>query len=171
MIAKEDIRKQLPLRLREWLNNQNRFKTIAELSRYLEINKATLDDYFNGRNHPKGENLDKLIEVTHLPLLLQIKEASTNIKTNDNIQSSGQNRMKSNNQELSLNKAQEVHATIIKLNELLDYFKKANAEERAILRKTIPPVQIGYITSLIKALYNEDEFQQWILFSEYKLSK
>lgn len=78
MISKEDIRKQLPLRLREWFQNQNKWKTRVELSRHLGINIKTLDDYFNGRNHPKEENLNKLIEVTQIPFLIQFQKETNN---------------------------------------------------------------------------------------------
>lgn len=173
MISKENILKELPLRLREWFQSQRKWKTRTELARDLGINSRTFDDYFNGRNLPRGENLLKLVNVANLPILIEIQNLNSKNKQYSNTSPSlnkkeetPSSRDKGNP---SLEKAHQVHLSLIKLNELLDFFKKATAEERTELKKTIPPQQIGYITSLLKALYNEDEFQQWIFFSEYKL--
>jgi transcriptional regulator with XRE-family HTH domain len=74
MTKKEQIKKELPLRLREWFQSQSKWKTQTELARFLGINPKTLNDYFNGHNNPRGENLKKLADLTHLPILLELQK-------------------------------------------------------------------------------------------------
>jgi hypothetical protein len=51
----------------------------------------------------------------------------------------------------------------------LEFFKKGSKDDRDVLRKAIPGRDVGYVTSLLRALYDEDQFDAWILFSEYSL--
>ena len=165
MDLKEQIKKELPLKLRAWFQGQNKWKSLIEIAKHLDINKHTMSDYFNGRNYPKGENLKKLTDLTQLPILIELKQKEFgNIHQNQNIK-------EQKNDIPPLENANTVYQKLTELNTLLDYFKKGTAKEREVLRQVIPPMQIGYITSLLKALYNEDEFQQWIFFSDYKMKK
>ncbi len=50
----------------------------------------------------------------------------------------------------------------------LEYFKNGIKEDREIFREVVPPEDIGYITTLLKALYSEDQFQRWIFISRYR---
>lgn len=165
MTSAEQIKKELPSKLRAWFQGQTKWKSLIEIANQLGINKHTMSDYFNGRNYPKGENLKKLAEITQLPILLQIPQNDTGKKQ---VQKKNEVPQSDNS---TLNNANEVYQKLTELNTLLEHFKKGTAKEREVLRQTIPPMQIGYITSLLKALYNEDEFQQWIFFSEYKMNK
>ena len=165
-MTKEQIKKELPLRLREWFQNQTRWKKRVEIAKHLNINEKTLDDYFNGRNYPKKENLKKLAELTKLPMLVELQQ-----NQNKNKMPQPTTIKTKRDDDSALQKANVVHQKLSELDNLLEYFKKGTAKEREMLRYVIPPMQIGYITSLLKALYNEDEFQQWIFFSDYKMKK
>jgi hypothetical protein len=49
----------------------------------------------------------------------------------------------------------------------LEPFKKGTAEDRALLRRTVAARDVGYLTSLLKAMYDEDQFQTWVYFTHY----
>ena len=164
-MTSKEIKKELPSKLRAWFQGQNKWKSLIEIAKYLDINKHTMSDYFNGRNYPKGENLKKVATLTQLPILLELQQNEIGNKQPKQI-------TKEQNKEISpLENANNVYHKLTELIALLDYFKKGTAKEREMLRQVIPPMQIGYTTSLLKALYNEDEFQQWIFFSDYKMKK
>ena len=167
MDPKDQIKKELPTKLRQWFQGQTKWKSLIEMAKHLEINKHTMSDYFNGRNYPKGENLKKLTDLTQLPILLQLQQNNSGNKAQKQ-----DIKAQTLSKEISpLQNANDVYTKLTDLIALLDYFKKGTAKEREVLLQVIPPMQIGYITSLLKALYNEDEFQQWIFFSEYKIEK
>lgn len=60
-----------------------------------------------------------------------------------------------------------VRATLRKLVAQLDYFKKGTDNDRKKFRETIDPVEVGYVTSILRALFDEDGFQRWMLATEY----
>jgi hypothetical protein len=69
----------------------------------------------------------------------------------------------------SFSRAADIRRAILELSIQLEYFKQGSRAHREALRRTIPGRDIGYLTSLLRALYDEDQFETWILFSEYSL--
>jgi len=63
--------------------------------------------------------------------------------------------------------AKAVKATLRQLVEQLDYFKKGTEVDRKKFRETIDPMEVGYVTSILKALFDEEGFQRWILVAEF----
>lgn len=51
----------------------------------------------------------------------------------------------------------------------LEYFKEGPPEVREIFREVVPPEDVGYVTTLLRALFSEDQFQRWILMSDYRV--
>lgn len=68
-------------------------------------------------------------------------------------------------------KASEVSRLMRELSQELEFFKRGSKSDRDVVRRMIPGRDVGYLTSLLRALYDEDQFEAWILFSEYSLSK
>jgi hypothetical protein len=64
--------------------------------------------------------------------------------------------------------AREVRKDVDRLLADIEFFKRASAPERAVLRSLLPARDVGYLTSLLKAMYDEDQFQTWLYFTEYK---
>src|SRR6266568_3041299 len=60
-----------------------------------------------------------------------------------------------------------VKATLKKLIAQLDYFKRGTDGDRQRFREIVDPVEVGYVTSILKALFDEDGFQRWMLATEY----
>jgi len=55
------------------------------------------------------------------------------------------------------------------LDRELQYFRNGSPSDREQLRRVVHGQDVGYITSLLKALYDEDKFQSWQLFANYQM--
>ena len=66
-------------------------------------------------------------------------------------------------------KAKNVMRLMMSLSSELEYFKSCTENERKIFKKTVPGQDVGYLTTLLRALYDEDKFQRWLLFSTYTM--
>lgn len=53
----------------------------------------------------------------------------------------------------------------------LEFFKAGSAEDREAFRRAIPGEQLGYVVSLLKALYDEEAFREWLHFSRLDLTE
>ncbi|MBI4167294.1 MAG: helix-turn-helix transcriptional regulator [Acidobacteria bacterium] len=53
----------------------------------------------------------------------------------------------------------------------LEFFKAGSAEDREAFRRAIPGEQLGYVVSLLKALYDEDTFREWLHFTHLDLTE
>lgn len=67
----------------------------------------------------------------------------------------------------SASPARAVRDTLGKLAEQLNYFKRGTDADRRKFREVVDPVDVGYITALLKALFDEEGFQRWILATEF----
>jgi len=65
--------------------------------------------------------------------------------------------------------AKAVKATLRQLVEQLEYFKKGTRADRKKFCEQIDPMEIGYVTSLLKALFDEEGFQRWILAAQFEM--
>jgi transcriptional regulator with XRE-family HTH domain len=66
-------------------------------------------------------------------------------------------------------RARTVMRLLMSLSKELEFFKSCSENERRIFKKTVPGQDVGYITTLLRALYDEDKFQRWLLFSTYTM--
>jgi len=163
----ETLKHQLTITLRQWFQSQTQWKSLKELAQATTINYNTLKHYFEGHNFPTEENLKKLIKIIKIPALLEFinKEKLSKAET---IHS--QETLSFSYQDAS-QKAQKVYELLLKLNDDLEFFKKGTQKDRETFRNTIPGKDIGYIIALLKALYDEDAFQNWLFFVEYKMRR
>ena len=65
--------------------------------------------------------------------------------------------------------AKKIKELLVHLAHELEYFKQTPDFSRETFRKVVPGEDVGYITTLLRALYNEDQFQRWLLFSKYEM--
>jgi hypothetical protein len=61
--------------------------------------------------------------------------------------------------------AKSVRSAIRQLLNELEYFKRGTEADRKAFREAIDPMEIGYLTSLLKALFDEEGFQRWVLLA------
>lgn len=66
-------------------------------------------------------------------------------------------------------RARNVMKLLMSLSEELEFFKRCSENERRTFKKIVPGQDVGYITTLLRALYDEDKFQRWLLFSTYTM--
>lgn len=66
-------------------------------------------------------------------------------------------------------RARTVLRLLMSLSKELEFFKSCTEDERRIFKKTVPGQDVGYITTLLRALYDEDRFQKWLFFSTYRM--
>jgi hypothetical protein len=57
------------------------------------------------------------------------------------------------------------------LKDELEFFKTGSAEDREAFRRAVPGEQLGYVVSLLKALYDEEAFREWLHFSQLDLTE
>jgi hypothetical protein len=155
MVPKID-RERLALELKAWLRSQQRFRTIRELESVTGIPYSSLRDYFCGHAAPVGDRLRRLASLTKVPSLLERLGSGT---------TAGETVAPSD--EL-VNLAAKVREDADRLLADLEPFKRGTPQDRAVLKSTLPPRDVGYLTSLLKALYDEDQFETWLYFVEYK---
>jgi hypothetical protein len=66
-------------------------------------------------------------------------------------------------------RAKTVMLLLMSLSSELEFFKTCTENDRKIFKKIVPGQDVGYITTLLRALYDEDKFQRWLLFSTYTM--
>ena len=147
-------RERIAIDLKKWLRSQGRYKTVKDLQAPTGIPYESLKDYFQGRSVPSGERLEKLAALTALPSLVAL--SPTRSAQPSKATTSSRKEM-----------AQSVFTTIHRLLNELNFFKRGTPADRAILRQIVPARDIGYLTTLLKAMYDEDQFQTWLYFAEY----
>jgi type III secretory pathway component EscV len=66
-------------------------------------------------------------------------------------------------------RAKKVANILVMLSTELEFFKRCSQGDREIFKKVVQGPDVGYITTLLRALYDEDKFQRWLLFSTYDM--
>lgn len=91
-------------------------------------------------------------------ILLKVAEKQSN-GTNEDLKEGGD----------AEERAKKTMRLLLNLSTELEFFKKCSEKERALFKKIVPGQDVGYITTLLRALYDEDKFQRWLLFSNYDM--
>ena len=136
------------------------FRTQSGLSRtqlaaYLGISLKTLDPWFRktqsgykpGKNNLKRieEFLESMGAVPRERLGLTVPVAADEAK----------------------HRSQKLRYLLLLLEDELRWFREAQAEEREVLRKELNFKDVGYISSLLGMLGNEEMFQRWRTLTNY----
>jgi hypothetical protein len=151
MHSKAD-RDRIAIELKKWLRSHSLYRKVADLQAPTGIPYASLKDYFQGRSIPSGDRLERLAAFTGLPSLRALLNP---------LPTSAGSASPSND------KARSVAITVHHLLTQLNFFKRGTSADRDVLRNTLPARDVGYLTTLLKAMYEEDQFQNWVYFSEY----
>ena len=62
--------------------------------------------------------------------------------------------------------AKRLKAISFLMKDELEYFKNSSTEAREILKKYLSGSEVGYLASLLTALYDEDQLDIWKTFSK-----
>jgi transcriptional regulator with XRE-family HTH domain len=149
-----DPKMLLSHKLREWFKSIGKYNTIAEMARATGFRESTLRDYFLGRAFPRGEKLVRLANATGIDI--------------PSIARGGKPALREEKTETPRVAALRVRSLLKNLVEALLPFKVGPPEARRVFAKTIAGRDIGYITTLLRALYDEDRFEEWVYFADYK---
>ncbi len=178
--------------LNEWFKQQTKWKTRADFAREIEIKESTLGDYFKGRHQPSPENRQKLFKATGLECFKPTEEELPQVKPpiprpekwevpwND----VGQQLVVIGQAAAQLGKllspaptsnvvaqAQAVEDALYALNDQLEFFKEGSPHSRGILRRRLSGPDVGYVTTLLKALFDEEKFQNWLAMTTYEMRR
>ncbi|MCK4415217.1 MAG: helix-turn-helix transcriptional regulator [Candidatus Eisenbacteria sp.] len=166
--------------LRKALAATGRYATIREVATATGVNYSTLRGYFQGRQLPSDETwrlLRMALGTASSARRPSADQAASPARAErrgrpaggQQAQPSAASTRKSTNEPFA--RALEIRQQIQHLSNLLDFFKRGAASDREALRRAIPGRDMGYLTSLLRALYDEDQFEAWILFSEYTMNE
>jgi len=204
--GEESNKTKLAIQLRQWLSQQTRFHSIADMARSIGIAEGTLREYFIGRALPSPKNIGKLKEITHLDLLDDILKSApsrrsetpdagiardlvsfgTRLGTIKRSVASLAEEFDSLAKELGrrfaahsrgevdqtpAGRSRTITELLARLKGELEFFKAGSSEDREVLRKVTPGEQVGYVVSLLKALYDEGAFREWLHFSQLDLEE
>ena len=186
--------------LRQWFEKQTRWKSRAEFGRALGIKESTLGDYFTEGARPGPENRRKLFKVTELecfkpreekeapaveqPMpepeivgvlwehvgeqLVVIGEAVTKLGKLLAVPAS----LRYDAPALeAVAKAQVVEELLYKMSYELHFFKEGSANAREILRQHLDGADVGYVITLLKALFDEEKFQNWLAMTTHEVRR
>ncbi len=153
-MASKAERERIGIDLKRWMRSQGRYKTIRELEKPTGIPYSSLKDYFSGAAAPAGERLERLAALTGVSSLLRLVPGQPREAVKPAAGSSDQ-------------MARAVLMTLHRLLDELNFFKRGGSVDRAVLRRVVPARDVGYVTTLLKAMYDEDQFQTWLYFAEY----
>jgi len=149
-ITKEDCAKIL----HKALASSKKYFSIPQLAKAIGISRQSVGDYFYARHKPTQKKWDLLIK--HL-----------SIKDENKINTQVTKSVKIEHTEAILS-AEKVKSLLFLVEDELEYFMKSSKENRIILKELLPGPTVGYITSLLSALYDEDQLAIFKAFSENK---
>ena len=166
---------------RKWFSAQRRFGSIAAMERALDITEDYLYKIKSGvRRAVDPELRAKLYEATGLDIFnpiprklrstksvaLQKRSKGTKSKSQQITHEIRELRKIGRN---AYERATEIKKLLVTLADNLEFFKRDSESRRDAFREVVPGEDIGYITTLLRALYDEDQFQRWLLFSKYDM--
>jgi hypothetical protein len=131
--------------LRKALSLSKKYKTQTDISKATNINGKSIGDYFTARHKPSQERWTLLRETLFqegMDESLTLKRASE-----------------------AIHSIERLKAILILLKDELEYLKNSTRENRKILKEQIPGNQIGYLASLLTALYDESQLEIFKNFS------
>jgi len=166
---------------RKWFSEQKRFGSLVAMERALDITKDYLHLIKGGARRAVDPELRaKLHKVTGLDIFGPIPRKVGTKKPEARRKHSKRTRFR--NQQISddngksrktvrnaYERATEIKKLLVTLADRLEFFKQDSESRRDAFREVVPGEDIGYITTLLRALYNEDRFQRWLLFSKYDM--
>ena len=135
---------------RKALAVSEKFKYKSEIAQVTRINEKTIGDYFTARHKPPQDKWNLLREFLFGEVKKVIHEKA--IKVPKIVEAK--------------HSAEKLKAIAFLLKDELEYFKESTPEVREILKEYIPGPTIGYIASLLTALYDENQLEIFKNFSK-----
>lgn len=187
---------EIATELRNWFNNQHQWETKKEFADFIGASRSTMKKVFLGVREPKGDVKHKLYDITKLTCfknyqnqqLVQPKVEHQPPAIEQPIQPTIEQgpiqpaiqvepkmvRILKDNKtkEFEINSEDDVYKLVnlfYLLAKALEPFKYGTSEQRKRVKDNIPPEDLGYVISFLKAMYDEDNFTDFMFFSEYHM--
>ena len=197
--AKESERLHIDMasELRNWFYGQDRWSSQKEFAGYLGIPYSSLKKMFQGRRIPKGAAKQRLYEVTQLNCFKDVelkigprqitkdrlKPKSRGYTVTESIERIEkcveelqkemeilkEGKIEKRSMATPKDEVENLVNIFYSLARALEPFKRGTNEQRERVRHKIPAQDLGYVMSFLKAMYNKDNFADFMFFSKYKL--
>jgi transcriptional regulator with XRE-family HTH domain len=131
--------RKLWMKILEWWKIQHRYSTIKDLADDIGWDVQNLTNYLQNKEMPPKLVVDKIaktigVEVPNLDFLIQEAQRKT----------------------------EKIKYLLLFLEEELSWFRDGSKEARDILREKLDLGDIGYVSSLLTMLGDEDKFKRWL---------
>lgn len=131
--------KDLWMKILEWWKTQHRYSTIRDLAEEIGWDVQNLTNHLQNKEMPPKLVIEKIA-----------KTIGFEIPTLDSIIQGAQR------------KTEKVKHLLLFLEEELMWFRDGSKEARDSFREELDPYDIGYISSLLTMLSDEDKFGRWL---------
>jgi hypothetical protein len=193
----KDEKNKFVIFFKTWFNSQNKFR-VSDISKELNIPESSLRDYIlydkspnsiekanviinfikkNQRTglepYKKETNIENIKENT--AFLCQINELNNSLKQfQSSIETIQKNLLVANNDKKQKDETKShidnLKFSLLSLYSEIDWFKNKTNLERMALRKSLNANDVGYLTSMLRALIKgEEDFNDWLVMSNYQV--
>ncbi len=135
----EEYWQELWMKILEWWETQHRYSTVREFADEIGWDSQNLTKHLQNKERPPKLVIDKIARTVgfEIPALdFLVKEAQR--------------------------KTERIKYLLLLLEDELRWFRDSSKEAREILREVLDLSDIGYISSLLTMLGDEDKFRRWI---------
>lgn len=135
----EEYWQELWMNILEWWETQHRYSTVREFADEIGWDSQNLTKHLQNKERPPKLVIDKIARTVgfEIPALdFLVKEAQR--------------------------KTERIKYLLLLLEDELRWFRDSSKEAREILREVLDLSDIGYISSLLTMLGDEDKFRRWI---------
>ena len=163
----------LKAELEKWWRGHPEMRNYAVIGRRAGVSAETTRRVFQGSQLPSQSTSNKLKAFVDSPTLDICATTRFTIQTSVTTKTRGRTTA---TQVDDLGIRMETKERISRIESLrfevveeIEFFKKGTPAERELLKSMLNPSDVGYVTSLLRAFFDEDVFQQWIILSQYKM--
>lgn len=185
---------EMATELRNWFNNQHQWETKKEFADFIGASRSTMKKIFLGVREPKGDVKQKLYDITKLacfkdnqnhtiqqsqqltdnqPKIEHVEQVEPKIEQVEQVEPKTVMTLKHEKTKIfdksHRDEANKVVNLFYLLAKALEPFRHGTPEQRKIVTDQIPPEDLGYVISFLKAMYDADNFTDFMFFSEYNM--
>ena len=146
---KNYTKEECAILLRKALAKSKELKYQFEIAKATGINEKSIGDYFTARYKVPQKKWNLLRKVL-------FEEKEKKVVPENIIREKQLNKAK--------HSAERLKAITFLLKDELEFFKNSSSDARKILKNYLSGSEVGYLTSLLTALYDEDQLDIWKTF-------
>ena len=131
--------KDLWIKILKWWETQHHFSTVKELADEIGWDAQNLNNNLQNKDMPPKLVVEKIAKIIGFE-----------VPTLDSIIQEAQQ------------KTEKIKYLLLLLEDELEWFRDNSKEARDIFREELDPYDVGYISSLLTMLSDEDKFKRWL---------